>query len=78
MSVQAQVLELVRSIRAERGLTVVFISHDLAVVRRVCEQTVVMRRGEVVERGETARLLAEPQHSYTRALIASVPASMHA
>jgi peptide/nickel transport system ATP-binding protein len=78
VSVQAQVLDLVRSIRAERGLTVVFISHDLAVVRRVCEQTVVMRRGEIVERGETTTLLADPQHPYTRELIDSVPDSLHA
>jgi len=73
VSVQAQVLDLVDRIRRERGLTVLFISHDLAVVRRVCEQTVVMRRGEIVERGDTAALLAAPQHDYTRLLIDSVP-----
>jgi peptide/nickel transport system ATP-binding protein len=73
VSVQAQVLDLVDRIRRERGLTVLFISHDLAVVRRVCEQTVVMRRGEIVERGATAALLAAPQHEYTRLLIDSVP-----
>ncbi|MFD4959183.1 dipeptide ABC transporter ATP-binding protein [Microbacterium sp. NPDC058389] len=73
VSVQAQVLDLVDRIRRERGLTVLFISHDLAVVRRVCEQTVVMRRGEIVERGDTAALLAAPQHEYTRLLIDSVP-----
>jgi len=73
VSVQAQVLDLVDRIRRERGLTVLFISHDLAVVRRVCEQTVVMRRGEIVERGDTAALLAAPQHAYTRLLIDSVP-----
>ncbi len=73
VSVQAQVLDLVDRIRRERGLTVLFISHDLAVVRRVCEQTVVMRRGEIVERGDTAALLASPQHEYTRLLIDSVP-----
>ena len=73
VSVQAQVLDLVDSIRRERGLTVLFISHDLAVVRRVCDETVVMRRGEIVERGRTAGLLADPQHEYTRLLIDSVP-----
>ncbi|MGN6221650.1 MAG: dipeptide ABC transporter ATP-binding protein [Microbacterium sp.] len=73
VSVQAQVLDLVDRIRRERGLPVLFISHDLAVVRRVCEQTVVMRRGEIVERGDTAALLASPQHEYTRLLIGSVP-----
>ena len=73
VSVQAQVLELVDRIRRDRGLTVLFISHDLAVVRRVCDETVVMRRGEIVERGRTADLLAAPQHAYTRLLIDSVP-----
>lgn len=73
VSVQAQVLDLVDRIRRERGLTVLFISHDLAVVRRVCDETVVMRRGEIVERGLTAELLAAPQHEYTRLLIDSVP-----
>jgi peptide/nickel transport system ATP-binding protein len=73
VSVQAQVLDLVDRIRRERGLTVLFISHDLAVVRRVCEETVVMRRGEIVERGRTAGLLAAPQHEYTRLLIESIP-----
>lgn len=73
VSVQAQVLDLVASIRRERGLTVLFISHDLAVVRRVCESTLVMRRGEIVERGLTSELLSSPQHPYTRLLIDSVP-----
>ena len=73
VSVQAQVLDLVDRIRRERGLTVLFISHDLAVVRRVCDETVVMRRGEIVERRRTDELLADPQHEYTRLLIDSVP-----
>ncbi|HWT33166.1 MAG TPA: ABC transporter ATP-binding protein [Microbacterium sp.] len=73
VSVQAQVLDLVASIRAERGLTVLFISHDLGVVRRVCDETVVMRRGEIVEHGPTEQLLRDPQHAYTRLLLDSVP-----
>ncbi|GAA1512652.1 ABC transporter ATP-binding protein [Agromyces terreus] len=73
VSVQAQVLDLVAGLRRERGLTLLFISHDLAVVRRVCEQTLVMRRGEVVERGATAELLDAPRHPYTRLLLDSVP-----
>lgn len=73
VSVQAQVLGVVERIRRERGLTVLFISHDLAVVRRVCEQTVVMKTGVIVERGRTDDLLEAPRHPYTRLLIESVP-----
>ncbi|MFF2272606.1 dipeptide ABC transporter ATP-binding protein [Agromyces sp. NPDC058136] len=73
VSVQAQVLDVLAEIRRERGLTVLFISHDLAVVRRVCEETVVMRRGRIVEQGRTAELLAAPKHPYTQLLIDSVP-----
>ncbi|TFV96816.1 dipeptide ABC transporter ATP-binding protein [Leifsonia flava] len=73
VSVQAQVLAVVERIRRERGLTVLFISHDLAVVRRVCEQTVVMKTGAIVERGRTEEILDAPQHPYTRLLIDSVP-----
>ncbi|MGR0219732.1 dipeptide ABC transporter ATP-binding protein [Agromyces sp. ZXT2-6] len=73
VSVQAQVLDVVARIRRERGLTVLFISHDLAVVRRVCDETVVMRRGEIVERGRTVEMLRAPAHEYTRLLLDSVP-----
>ncbi|WP_407359193.1 ABC transporter ATP-binding protein [Microbacterium sp. LTA6] len=73
VSVQAQVLDLVAGIRRAQGLTLLFISHDLAVVRKVCEQTIVMRRGEIVEAGPTEQILNAPQHDYTRLLIASVP-----
>ncbi|KRC59227.1 ABC transporter ATP-binding protein [Agromyces sp. Root81] len=73
VSVQAQVLGVVEEIRRERGLTVLFISHDLAVVRRLCDETVVMKTGEIVERGRTIELLGNPQHAYTRLLIDSVP-----
>ncbi|QNE34920.1 dipeptide ABC transporter ATP-binding protein [Leifsonia shinshuensis] len=73
VSVQAQVLDLVADIRRERGLTVLFISHNLGVVRTVCERTVVMRSGEIVESGRTVDLLSDPQHEYTRLLLDSVP-----
>jgi peptide/nickel transport system ATP-binding protein len=73
VSVQAQVLDLIDEIRRERGLTLVFVSHDLAVVRRVCETTAVMRQGAVVESGATAELLEHPRHAYTRLLIDSIP-----
>ena len=73
VSVQAQVLDLLARVRAEQGLTILFISHDLGVVRRVCDETLVMRRGEIVESGPTEALLGAPQHEYTRMLIDSVP-----
>ena len=73
VSVQAQVLDMLARVREERGLTVLFISHDLGVVRRVCDETVVMRRGEIVEAGPTEQLLGSPRHEYTRLLIDSVP-----
>lgn len=73
VSVQSQVLQLLAEVREARGLTILFISHDLGVVRRVCDDTVVMRKGEIVESGETESLLSNPQHDYTRLLIRSVP-----
>jgi peptide/nickel transport system ATP-binding protein len=73
VSVQAQVLDMLARVREERGLTVMFISHDLGVVRRVCDETVVMRRGAIVEQGPTEQLLREPQHEYTQLLLDSVP-----
>src|SRR5437660_2403386 len=73
VSIQAQVLNLLADIRDETGVTYVLISHDLAVVRQLTEETIVLRRGQVVERGPTAGVLDEPQDSYTRRLRASVP-----
>ena len=73
LSIQAQVLNLLAKIRAEAGISFVFISHDLSVVRQITETIVVMRRGEVVERGRTREVLRDPQHEYTKRLVASVP-----
>jgi ABC-type glutathione transport system ATPase component len=73
VSVQAQVLNLLTDIRRETGIGLVFISHDLAVVRYVCDETLVMRHGRIVERGPTAGVLGEPQHEYTRLLLSAVP-----
>lgn len=73
VSVQSQVLEVIDEIRRDRGLTLVFVSHDLAVIRRMCESAVVMRRGIVVESGNTQEILRNPQHAYTRLLIDSIP-----
>jgi ABC-type glutathione transport system ATPase component len=73
VSIQAQVLNLLADIRDETGISYVLISHDLAVVRQLTEETVVMWRGRVVERGPTARVLDDPQDEYTKRLRASVP-----
>ena len=73
VSIQAQVLNLLADIREQTGVTYLFISHDLAVVRQVSDEVVVMRRGAIVERGLTDAVLDEPQHPYTRALLMAVP-----
>ena len=73
MSIQAQVLNLLADIRDETHISYVLISHDLAVVRQVTDETLVLHRGTVVERGPTARVLDHPEHPYTQRLRASVP-----
>ncbi|GAB2651848.1 ABC transporter ATP-binding protein [Vibrio panuliri] len=69
-TVQAQILELLKSLQAKYGLTYLFISHDLHVVKSLCHYTIVMRNGEIVEQGETQQLFSQPQASYTQELVA--------
>lgn len=71
VSVRAQVLNLLADLVDEYGLTLVFVSHDLNVVRYLCDQVIVMQSGEIVEAGETEQVYRNPQHPYTRRLIAS-------
>jgi peptide/nickel transport system ATP-binding protein len=73
VTVQAQILDLFVRLRKELDLTSVFIGHDLAVVRLVCDRVAVMYRGEIVESGDVETLYANPLHSYTRSLLAAVP-----
>jgi len=73
MSIQAQVLNLLADIRDETHISYVLISHDLAVVRQLADETLVLDRGAVVERGPTARVLDHPEHPRTQRLRASVP-----
>lgn len=72
VTVQAQVLALIETLRRERGLTVVFVSHDLAVVSQVCSTVVVMQAGRIVEHGPTDQVVTDPQHPYTRSLVDAV------
>jgi oligopeptide/dipeptide ABC transporter ATP-binding protein len=72
-TVAVRILELIERLRSERGLGILLISHDLGVVTRLCLDTIVLYRGEVVERGPTERLLLYPRHPYTAALRRSVP-----
>ena len=71
VSIQAQILRLLEDLRQESSL--VFVSHDLAVIRHVTDDVLVMRAGQVVERGKTADVLTSPDHPYTRTLKAAVP-----
>ncbi|WP_411118486.1 ABC transporter ATP-binding protein [Streptomyces sp. 058-1L] len=70
VTVQAEILDLLAELRERTGLALVVVSHDLAVVAHLCDEVLVMRQGEVVEQGETHAVLHDPQHDYTRLLIA--------
>lgn len=73
VSVRAGILNVFREVRARMGLTAIYISHDLALVRYVCERTIVMYLGRIVEDGPTEDIVREPLHPYTKALVAAVP-----
>jgi microcin C transport system ATP-binding protein len=71
MSVQAQIVELLRELQTRHGLAYLFISHDLRVVRALAHEILVMKDGKIVEAGPTDRVMTAPEHPYTRALMAA-------
>jgi peptide/nickel transport system ATP-binding protein len=73
VTIQAQILELIKLLQEEVGMSVLFITHDMGVVAEVADRVVVMWQGRKVEEGDTRRVLEDPEHAYTRALLASVP-----
>jgi peptide/nickel transport system ATP-binding protein len=73
VSTQAHILLLLKQLKATLGLTMVFISHDLSVIRVLCDDVAILGHGEVVEYGPVAEVFARPQHSYTRELLAAIP-----
>ncbi|CDX16766.1 putative peptide import ATP-binding protein BOV_A0347 [Mesorhizobium plurifarium] len=73
VSTQAQILTLLEKLAAKMGLTVAFISHDLSVIRRLCQQVIVMREGRIVEASATDALFDNPKEAYTRDLLAAIP-----
>ena len=73
VSVQAQILRLLANLRQMFGLSMIFITHDLRVAAQICDRVVVMKDGEVVEHGTTAKVFASPEHDYTRLLLQSIP-----
>ena len=76
VTVQSRVLELLKTLNQQHQLSIVLVSHDLAVVAQVCDRVLVMRHGEIIEHGSTAQIIDTPQHPYTQQLIESQPSRM--
>jgi ABC-type dipeptide/oligopeptide/nickel transport system ATPase component len=72
VTVQAQIISLIDELRREKGTTVLWITHDLGVVAQICDRVAVMKAGAIVESGATDRVLLQPEHAYTRALLAAL------
>jgi oligopeptide/dipeptide ABC transporter ATP-binding protein len=73
VTIQSQILDLLRALRQERGMSILFITHDLGIVAELCDRVIVMYAGRVVEAGPTQQLLSRPLHPYTEALLRSTP-----
>ena len=73
VSVQAEVVNLLQDLQEQFGLTYLFVAHDLAVVEHVSDHILVMSKGKIVEQGTPAEILGNPQHDYTKTLLAAVP-----
>jgi putative phosphonate transport system ATP-binding protein len=72
VSVQARVLDLIRHLQRELGVSMIVVSHDLAVIRMLTDRTLVMKNGRIVESGLTDQILQDPQHPYTQLLVSSL------
>ena len=73
VSAQARIVALLQELRRDTGLALIFISHDLSLVRSLCDEVLILRRGVVVEQGASAQIFAQPAHDYTRALLDAIP-----